>query len=280
MEKYLNVEAAVSTHPGKIRDKNEDNFLFGNDIGESPDEPALKKLTAALDKPIMFGVFDGMGGISAGERASMICARSAQSAANSPDEPEKLLLRICFAANDWICEEMRGSVKKRMGSTASMLYFDKTRCVLCNIGDSPIFRYRNGKLERIFYEHSERESYEKIHGKKPNLNGKFKLTQHIGIFPHEEFLIEPYIKTFDIKCGDLFLICSDGLSDMVSDERISKVASSGQEPLRIAQRLRDLALESGGKDNITIIAARVTNGKTDFAASLARVFKKLRRHRI
>jgi protein phosphatase len=143
-----------------------------------------------------------------------------------------------------------------MGTTASMLYFQKRAYTLCNIGDSPVFRYRHGQLTQIHQEHTERATYESVTGKKAEPGKKFRLTQNIGIFP-DEITIEPYCAVGDLKPGDIYLICSDGITDMVSSAQIIETLNAQPTAADIAQSLEEQALAAGGKDNATIICIRV-----------------------
>ena len=85
---------------------------------------------------------------------------------------------------------------------------------------------------------------------------KTPLTQHLGINP-EDFLIEPYIAKGELKAGDVYLLCSDGLTDMLSNLEIDEILSAGASPEEDVRRLVDAALEKGGKDNVTAIVCRV-----------------------
>lgn len=257
----MKVFASLFSHPGLTRDKNEDNYLFWGATLESLTNPSRLNGNAILDHPVLFGVFDGMGGISAGEIASSISAYTAKAVFSTVHERaanyEDVMLDICNKSNDAICKEMKNTVKKRMGSTASMLCFLKNEFVLCNIGDSPIFILRNARLIEISKEHTEKENYERVYGISPEQK-KYKLTQHLGIFP-EEMIIEPNIVPGQIKENDRFLICSDGLTDMVSKAEIESVLCEGLSTSETAQKLQQLALNNGGKDNITIICTDIVD---------------------
>lgn len=250
----MRVYASLFSHPGLVREKNEDNFLFFGATLESLTEPTHLNGDTLLDQPVIFGVFDGMGGISAGEIASQIAASTSKSVfsltSRNDVKYEDLLLEICNKSNEAICAEMKSTVKKRMGSTASILCFLQDGFVLCNIGDSPIFILRNSRLVEISKEHTEKENYEKVYGTS-NEHKKYKLTQHLGIFP-EEMIIEPNIIPGQTKENDRFLICSDGLTDMVSIKEIEAILCEGLSPAETANRLQQSALNYGGKDNITI----------------------------
>lgn len=256
----MHINAHLVSHLGRVREKNEDNFYFYGAVLENINEAAAYSGESATDQPSLFGVYDGMGGISAGEIASRIAADTARNVFRNVTENtgdyERVLGQICQAANDAICREMRETVKKRMGSTAAMLLFYRDRFVLCNIGDSPIFILRNARMVKISKDHTERENYEKVYGAAAE-NKKFRLTQHLGIF-REEMLIEPNIVLGQSKSRDRFLICSDGLTDMVSASEIESVLCAGLSAAETANKLQQTALDNGGKDNITVICIDIT----------------------
>ena len=166
------------------------------------------------------------------------------------------LVQICVNANDAICNHMKKESIEYMGTTAAMLYFEEKKFVLCNVGDSPIYCYRSGKLRRIHKEHTERSLREALIGEVIPQSKKFRLTQYIGM-PPEEIQIEPYLAEGTLQSGDYYLICSDGISDMVDDEQIPKVIETEENPSAITNKLIALAMEAGGKDNATVICVHV-----------------------
>ena len=256
----MRIRACVISHPGKVRPKNEDNFFFNEYVRVDEELEKPYKLNCKTDIPLLMGVFDGMGGISAGERASLIAANTARNISYTlydPDDIDRTMLDICKTSNEVVCNEMVNLVKGRMGTTASMLCFFEDYYHLCNIGDSPIFIFRDSKLTEISYEHTEKENYVQIYGAE-NIppNKKFRLTQHIGIFP-DELEIEPYVSYDKIQNGDRFIICSDGLTDMVKEPQIAGIMSKRLSPVKTAQILLSRALDNGGKDNTTIIVIDV-----------------------
>ena len=252
----MRIKACAISHPGKVRPKNEDNLFFNEFILTEEELSEPYKMNEKTDIPLLMGVFDGMGGISAGERASLIAATTARNISYTlydPDDIEKTMVDICKTANEIVCNEMTTIVKGRMGTTASMLCFFEDFYHLCNIGDSPIFLYRDSNLSLISHEHTEKENYILIYGKE-NIppNKKFRLTQHIGIFP-DELQIEPYVCHDKLQKGDRFIICSDGLTDMVKEAQIAGILSKRMSPAKTAENLLCRALDNGGKDNTTII---------------------------
>ena len=256
-------EYAAITHPGNVRTKNEDHVLTDTRIaGGKADNNVLLSGSRSDRKPFCIAVFDGMGGISAGEEASRIAADTAVEVLAGKGAPDAMMQRICDGANEKICDLMVQK-QKRMGSTASMLVFRKGRYYLCNIGDSPVYRVRGGKLRRIYEEQTLRAAYEAEHGHS-DPHRKFQLTQYLGIFPQEAELAA-HFESADIREGDRFLLCSDGLSDLVMRSEICRIVSAEQTPQDVVRVLLDLALERGGKDNISIICAELNEMKGFFS---------------
>lgn len=116
----MHINAHLTSHPGKEREKNEDNFFFFGKTLENINEAVAYRGESMLNAPILFGVYDGMGGISAGERASMLAADAAKTVishiTDGTNDFEQVLLNICQTANEAICKEMKDALKKRMGS--------------------------------------------------------------------------------------------------------------------------------------------------------------------
>lgn len=260
--------AACGCSVGLRRENNEDNFCFQGRFLPADNQGQQEILTwsGTLAGRNLFGVFDGMGGESHGETAAFLAASCAAEllppkiirkilprARNVP----KLLEKQITEMNRRICEETRRTHSRRMGSTAAMLLFEGRRGWLCNLGDSPIFLLREDCLEQLSVNHTNEESLSQNHiiGRKPSL------TQHLGIFP-EEMILEPYIVPLDFKCGDIFLLCSDGLTDMVSRQEIGDILCRCSKPEEAAKKLIDAAEQNGGKDNITVVTVMISGGNT------------------
>ena len=258
----MRIIASGISDKGLIREKNEDNLFFFDQVLDEKHEgtgEALHYTDFLEEKPHLFGVFDGMGGYSRGEHASYImgclAAESAITCKDNPEDISKILEELCFRANRIICQEMENNHEK-MGTTTSMLCFYQDKIVVCNVGDTPIYRLRQDKLEPIFEEHSQGAIFAKLFGKEFLGNRKFPLTQCIGI-PEEEMRIKPYVSTEELLPGDRYLICSDGLTDMVSDDRIHELMKSEIPQDQKLKILVEEALSEGGRDNITILLIEV-----------------------
>lgn len=250
MEKII--ESYVTTNVGKVRKNNEDNFYFYGHIVDRMQTDLSFSMEEKLLEPRLFGVFDGMGGHEAGEKASFMTAEIAKNTPLNSAYMLEILNGICYMANGAVCQEMR-KVKQRIGTTASMLVLDEEKVCICNMGDSPIYLYRNHELTQLHEEHTERKMYERIYGH-ADPNKKYRLTQNIGIF-EEEMLIKPYIHQIEHQLDDIYLICSDGLTDMISEDRIKNYLENFNQDT--FHQLKDAAIKAGGRDNITIILIRI-----------------------
>ena len=255
-EKKCRIKAVAFTHCGKVREKNEDNLIFSGNVLDKEHTRMNGRLFQGryTGKTVeLFGVFDGMGGYSNGEEASWIAAETAREFLydiRTAFEVQQLK-EICFQANKEVCRRM-DEEHITMGTTASMICLKDKQLHICNIGDTPIFRMRDGKLESIFREHSQRVFYEKVMGPEAVEGKHFPLTQCIGIRP-EEMKISPYLDTLEWQEGDRYLICSDGLTDMVFRKEIMAYMNAEHDLNVLGDTFLQAALENGGKDNITMI---------------------------
>ena len=254
------LEAYSCSDRGMQRKNNEDNLYFNGLIkDESSDSFRHYEKMNINKRRAVFGVFDGMGGYLNGEHASYLTADCVKSFLkdNKKGDPNELLKEIAFYAEEQVCEEV-GQSGQKMGSTLAMLYFEKNNYSLCNIGDSPIYIIRKGELKRISTEHTEAAAYEKIYGEKPPKNKKFPLTQYVGM-GESITQLSPYYKHGSVNEGDIFLICSDGLTDMLDDPEISRIINSSRPLADIGKILLKNSNDKGGDDNITFILIRATD---------------------
>lgn len=233
-------------HTGKCRSMNQDNFICADQY-LAPDNGSILfplKDSRSCSRPFLLGVFDGMGGEECGEVASLIAAECASEAVIG-DDPIDDLIKFFNEANKKICDYAANNEIGAMGTTAAVLAFNNKEIALCNIGDSKIFRFAHKKLEQISVDHYSMSAY----GVKP------PLSQNLGI-PPSELLIDPYVAKGRYHDGDVYLICSDGLTDMVPIEDITRVLKEA-EFKEVGKTLLGMALDNGGKDNITMVLCKV-----------------------
>lgn len=250
------IHYSCCSHVGKRRNENQDNFLCdGKHLGDFGD-PVKFSMHGCIDhsQPNVFGVFDGMGGEEQGEIASLIAAKCAAELKIGP-RPIEDLQQYCATANEEICRYVDNNDIGSMGTTAVIIAFAENEIDLCNIGDSKAFHFDGDKLEQISVDHYAAT----IYGEKP------PLSQNLGI-PPSEIMIEPNYARGCYHDGDIFLLCSDGLTDMVSKDEIAKIlkelAAGGTTDVNKAtEELLQKALDHGGRDNITIILCRLKKRK-------------------
>jgi PPM family protein phosphatase len=243
----VRIEFGSRTDRGKVRTSNEDAF-------------------AASAKQGVFLVADGMGGHAAGEVASQIAATTVEEVIaiqrNSAASPESIMRRAAQEANTRIYEAQRRRPEYAgMGSTLTVISFREACYYVAHVGDSRAYLLRDGNLEQLTRDHSlvwqllERGVLAKhelpLHPQK-NL-----ITRSIG--PHPEAEID--VERGEAKEGDIYLLCSDGLTDVASDEAIRVIlADAGKTPQQLCDALVDAALDGGGPDNVTAVVVRLDSG--------------------
>lgn len=246
------IQAACWCITGKVRKNNEDNFFF--------DGRCLEMENAGLKHPVGFetaiknglcmALFDGMGGENFGEMASYAAARQMQRAERTLSDffiPEKKYLeRMVSQLNEAVMTVQKEMLTDKMGSTVAALYFSGPYVYSCNVGDSRAYRLRDGEFQQISVDHVE---------KRPGAR-KSPLTQYLGMDP-EEIEIEPHIAKGGIKKGDRYLLCSDGLTDMVTNFEIADIMLNSEDAESCVNKLVNTALEHGGRDNITVIVCNL-----------------------
>lgn len=248
------------SHIGKIRRQNQDNFVCLNEIQHytagGTDGVIRGKMNTAQGGS--FAVFDGMGGEECGEMAAYIAAEALREASFGAGGMQTMA-DYCLTANRAICSYAETHEISSMGTTAAVLYCHGDQIWLCNIGDSKIFLLSGDRFKQISQDHVSVP----ICGRKP------PLSQNLGI-PESEFLIEPYLAAGACRDGDRYLICSDGLTDMVSTERIEAILRSETDDSAADSLLRE-ALDNGGRDNTTLILLHIKKQKASF---LRKIFQK------
>lgn len=257
----------AATHVGEIRRNNEDNYYINGQYKKEMDA-----LTDACQNDSDYGrylcaVCDGMGGEAFGETAAFIAVKTLDKYLNT--DFRKKSDEYIEKANKLICDEIEKNDGARIGTTLALLYIQNETAVAYNVGDSRIYLYRKNKLRQLSEDHNQTQRLVRLGLLKQsdarNHKDKHKLTQHLGIFP-EELIIEPYIsQEISIKQGDIFLLCSDGLTDMLTDEEIAEFLKQEKDIKKKGEDLIQAALQHGGKDNVTVVlvkAEEIKNNKS------------------
>ncbi|MBO6577050.1 MAG: serine/threonine-protein phosphatase [Rhodothermales bacterium] len=256
------LELVVYTHVGLVRSANEDDFLLlsGHTSLTRRQGDALT-WNVPVDGSVQ-GVFDGMGGMEAGDVASGIAAGALADYLRSSrpdfDSPVAFWNRAIGHANASIVREAdRRGKAGQMGCTATVLATSPARMVVAHVGDSRAYLYRDGRLVRISEDQSlvqelvnSGELTEEEAERHPQ---RSVILQALGVQP----TITPQICSWAPATGDLLLICSDGLSSLVGDAVLQSILAGSQDLAGTGQRLIDEAIRRGGTDNVTIVLARV-----------------------
>lgn len=249
------IKAACGCNKGKIRKNNEDNFCFAGRCLEKENNGLRHPVTfeSSNNNGLMFAVFDGMGGENFGELASYTAARELQQIIkNSSDffvSEKDYLDKITKQLNDKVNQKKEEQLTKHMGTTMVSLYFSNKNVYVCDVGDSRAYRLRNGEFLQLSEDHI---------AKTPSGNKKAPLIQYLG-FDSEGVELEPYIARCEINNDDIYLICSDGLTDMLTNFEICDIVLQSDSLENSVENLIQAALDHGGNDNITIIMCKVVS---------------------
>jgi serine/threonine protein phosphatase PrpC len=232
---YPSISAVVCTDQGLIRTENEDSAYTGRHL---------------------IAVADGMGGLPAGELASEVTIRAVAGVEADGELASEARLRVALMAAD---REIRAAVeadpsREGMGTTLTALLLSGPRLALVHIGDSRAYRLRAGSTVRLSRDDTwvqelvDRGALDPADVRRhPQRSHLTKALQGRGERPEWTWLTT--------RPGDRYLICSDGLSDVVDDEAIGAALAGRADPTACAQELISLALQAGGPDNITVIVA-------------------------
>jgi protein phosphatase len=232
------------TDIGLRRSNNEDAFIIS---------PELGFCLAA----------DGMGGAAAGELASKIFADTVlEIFADSTDQSEKeILYRVKKAfsfANEKILDHATQNPNHEgMGCTAELLAFCGDGFALGHVGDSRTYRFRNGQLRQLTQDHTlvQQQIEEGLISSENIRNHPLRNIILRALGQERELALD--LLRGKILPGDLFLLCSDGLTDMVQDDQIQEILSSDIDIHRKADKLVESAKAAGGKDNITVVLVAI-----------------------
>jgi serine/threonine protein phosphatase PrpC len=213
---------------------------------------------SAFVRAPLFVIADGMGGAQAGEVASQLAVEAFQGELPDEGTPEQRLAGRARDANRRIYEISRSEHERAgMGTTLTALYVDETNLAVAHVGDSRAYLFREGQLGRLTQDHTLVEELVR-RGKLTQEQAaehpqRSIITRALGVDPE----VDVDTWTYTARAGDIVLMCSDGLTSMISEERITAVLESEHDLDRAADRLITEANEAGGRDNITVILARL-----------------------
>lgn len=265
----ISVEAAAINHMGNVRKNNEDNcYLNGFYMPLENMDAGCERSASCADLLQLYAVCDGMGGEEAGEQASY-AAMTGMDELKAACAREKDLHTAMDAAidkmNRAVCAIPAGS---GAGSTAVLLCLRDGQAHVANVGDSRAYMLRKGTLFRLTTDHTElqrllnlglvTEEEAKDHA------AKHVLSRYLGMQMEDCVLTPSYCEPVKLRTGDVFLLCSDGLTDCVAENEMARLLA--QAPLEAAQALVQAALDASGHDNITVVVVKVERFKSGLFA--------------
>ncbi len=262
------VVASVRTNPGCVREANEDN---GRHVSPNDTDIRLNRGTLTI-------VADGMGGHASGEVASQMAIDLISElyyAENGLDAPDALRQAIEIA-NQQIYEASLADEKcLGMGTTVVALAVLGDTAYSAHVGDSRLYRFRSGVLEMMTFDHSQVMEMVK-HGiitmaQARDHDDKNVILRAVGT---QEVVEVEVSANFAVISGDTFLLCSDGLNDMLEDAAIESILREEPDVHAASEKLIAAANEMGGHDNITACVVRVTRENVGENASNVRTTRE------
>jgi PPM family protein phosphatase len=221
-------------------------------------------------RPPVFVVADGMGGAQAGEVAARIAVETFKDGLPGQGPIEERLASRAREANRRIFELATADHDRAgMGTTLTAAYLDGSELAIAHVGDSRAYLFRDGSLTRLTQDHSLVDELvrrgklsEEEAAEHPQ---RSIITRALG--PEPDVEVDTW--TYPVRGGDVLLLCSDGLTSMISEERVAEILHDSRQLNDSAQALIDEANRAGGRDNITVVLARLedveagTDGATD-----------------
>jgi protein phosphatase len=245
------VKFVARSEIGRVRENNEDKFDF-----YEPDEPGR-----LASRGSVYLVCDGMGGHEAGQIASELAAKLfLYHYYHSDGTPQEAAERAILQAHAYL-QRMGQTIPSRrdMGTTLTALILRQEEGILAHVGDSRCYRLRNGELLQLTRDHTLVQEWVEQGLLTPEAARHSPygsvITQAIGV-EGERGPLRPDIETFPLQEGDLFLLCSDGLTDLLEDTEIGEILRT-HPPTQAAWTLVDRALAEGGRDNITVVLVQI-----------------------
>jgi len=247
----MNIKAFGLTDVGRRRESNEDDFLL---------EPGRG----------VYAVADGMGGHAAGEIASRLAIDTLRevlqreepgNATSKPEDDAEWLRQAVVEANKRICDSIRLHEERRgMGTTVVAMVQSGRDAIVGHVGDSRLYLFRGNELMRMTSDHSWVNEQVKLGLMNDDTAQRHPMrnivTRALGSRP--DVVVD--LSSTEIEPGDVFLLCSDGLNTMLTDQQIQDLlASNRREPEAACRALIHEANRFGGEDNVTVVVACVSD---------------------
>jgi protein phosphatase len=272
-ELNLRLHTAGMTDVGRVREHNEDQFL----IAELT--KALRVLETSLRQPAvhfseeqgyLFLVADGMGGHAGGEQASALAVNTIEDfmlntlgwffhlKGRENDEALREFQQALARADDRVFQEAaRNPALHGMGTTLTMAYSVESDLFVVHVGDSRCYLFRDRTLYKVTRDHTVVDEMLRL-GYIDEKQAAHHRLRHVitNVIGGTRPGVAVEVHKVKLEAGDVLLLCSDGLTEMVRDQQIADLLHAEHDPRRVCERLIDEANAAGGRDNITVVVGR------------------------
>jgi len=229
----LKIEAYGATDIGRVRKTNQDSFLID-------------------DLHHLYLVADGIGGAKGGGEASALCVTMLSESVKGPslEKPSELLKKTFYKINDFLFKASQNNQNlKGMGTTGTALLIQQGKAYCAHVGDSRAYLFQDGCVWQLTEDHTVAAQKKK---KGMSSNENHVLTRSLGV--EEELEIDLFYRK--LHKNDIFLLCSDGLTNYIKNHEFSEFLNHST-PSEIPARLIEEANQRGGKDNTTVLLVRI-----------------------
>jgi protein phosphatase len=268
----LKLRVGVVSVRGNYREHNEDNFYVPGrrPVRADISDPSNDMTAMTMEPSNLFIVADGMGGQQAGEKASQMAVelipRAIARRLDSEQREPRLVQEAIREAVAEVNSEILGSSGlvteySNMGTTVVLAQFRHDRVFIAGIGDSRAYRLRDGLLEQLTKDHSLADALLDAGTitREELPTHKFKNVLYLYLGSKDARSGPEDFRVLDVRPGDRFLLASDGLTGVVSDEAIAHILGAVPDPQTAAVTLKNLALQNDSKDNVTCLIIHVVS---------------------
>lgn len=274
------VSAFGLSDPGRVRKNNEDAFLIAH-LADAAEGAAPTEVVTfeAGESAVVLAVSDGMGGADAGEVASALVVQSLREAMRTAQGGwDEATRQAVERANRDVWSAAKEPGKKGMGATVTAVCVHGNVAHIAEVGDSRAYLMRNGRIRQITRDQSFVQFLVDSGALKPEEAAKYPMKNVVLQAMGQKEDVQVALGRLELRRGDRLLLCSDGLSGMVTADEMRGAVDRASTPDAACRALVDLANERGGEDNITVVIAEVAGEGLELpreAESLTQTFQVL-----
>lgn len=253
----LPVRAAGVTHTGRVRSSNQDAFLLVA-LEDEGDVPRQEGADAVYGERILLAVSDGMGGAAAGEVASAITLAALQRALPLESDDWRAALRqATLVANAEVRDAARVPGRRGMGATLTAACIHDGLVDIAQVGDSRAYLFRDGRLRQLTRDQTWVQTQVDLGRMSEVEAASSSLRNVLAAAMGGGTEVRPVLGRFVLAPGDLLLLCSDGLTNELTDAQIAAILAAEPAPTAASARLLGAAYTNGAYDNVTVLVGAI-----------------------